>query len=153
MGRLLWKIKDILSNVLRTRKYSVLGGTRPEPSNNTESNPRPLRDSLFISDGRDPPFCLGDVKQIQLRERTMAAKAARESHTNNSCTINTVTGNQKDLLLGLFQKESSRNNTLPEAGEGTFPSLAFPSRPLKALQIGLGSTFPAALHPSINAAD
>lgn len=25
VGKLLWKIKDILSNVLRTRKYSVLG--------------------------------------------------------------------------------------------------------------------------------
>lgn len=33
VGMLLWKIKDILSNVLRTRKYDVLGEkTRPEQS-------------------------------------------------------------------------------------------------------------------------
>lgn len=34
----------------------------------TQSNPRPLRDSLFMCDGQDPPFCLRDIKQIQLRE-------------------------------------------------------------------------------------
>ena len=68
VGRLLWKIKDILSNVLRATKYSVLGKkTRPEQSKKqqeapqnkpslhrhlpAESNPQPLRDSLFISDG------------------------------------------------------------------------------------------------------
>lgn len=86
----------------------------------------------------------------------MVAGAARESHRNNSCTINTVTGNQQNLLLGLFQKESSRNNTLPKRRKkGTVPlSLTFPSRPLKALQIGLSEAlFQPSLHLSINAAD
>lgn len=34
----------------------------------SESNPQPLRDSLFTHDGQDLPFCLWDTKQIQLRE-------------------------------------------------------------------------------------
>lgn len=86
----------------------------------------------------------------------MVAGAACESHRNNSCTINTVTGNQKNLLRGLFQKESSRNNTLPKRRKkGTVPpSLAFPSRPLKALQISLSEAlFQPSLHLSVNAAD
>lgn len=85
----------------------------------------------------------------------MVAGAACVSHRNNSCTINTVTGNQKNLLRGLFQKESSRNNTLPKRRKKGIPSsLAFPSRPLKALQIGLSEAlFQPSLHLSINAAD
>lgn len=86
----------------------------------------------------------------------MVAGAACESHRNNSCTINTVTGNQKNLLRGLFQKESSRNNTLPKRRKkGTVPpSLTFPSRPLKALQISLSEAlFQPSLHLSVNAAD
>lgn len=89
----------------------------------------------------------------------MVAGAACESHRNNSCTINIVTGNQKNLLHGLFQKESSRNNTLPKKRKKGMitplpPSLAFPSRPLKALQIGLSEAlFQPSFHLSINAAD
>lgn len=77
----------------------------------------------------------------------MVAGAACEFHRNNSCTINTVTGNQKNLLHGLFQKESSRNNTLPERREkGTIPSLLphFSFQTIKGTpDWPLGSTFPA----------
>lgn len=84
VGRLLWKIKDILSNILRATKYSVLGEKgqnratkhKKAPQNKptlhgrllTQSNSRPLRDWLFLCDGQDPPFCLRDIQQIQLRE-------------------------------------------------------------------------------------
>lgn len=82
VGKLLWKIKDILSNILRATTYSVLGEKQGQnrakkhkkkapqnkpslhrrlpqpPSPPQESNPQPLRDSLFVCDGQDPPFCL-----------------------------------------------------------------------------------------------
>lgn len=39
VGKLLWKIKDILSNVLRTRKYSVLGEKQGQNrAHNTKSS-------------------------------------------------------------------------------------------------------------------
>lgn len=61
----------------------------------------------------DPPPRLSDIKQIQPRERTMSAPGRPvESHRNNSYTINTVTGNQKSLLRGLFQKEKVPETTL-----------------------------------------
>lgn len=89
----------------------------------------------------------------------MVAGAACESHRNNSCTTNTVMGNQKNLLHGLLQKESSRNNTPPEGRKKKKvrfppPLLFFPSRPLKALHIGLSEAlFQPFLYLSINAAD
>lgn len=38
----------------RPKNKKVLEKIKPP----TESNPQPLRDSLFIHDGQDPPFCL-----------------------------------------------------------------------------------------------
>lgn len=79
----------------------------------------------------------------------MVAGAACESHRNNSCTINTVTGNQKNLLRGLFQKKSSSNEE--EEEERYYSPLPFCS--LQAIKGNpdwpLGSTFPA-VPPSVH---
>lgn len=166
VGRLLWKIKDILSNILRATKYSVLGETQGQNKTlkkkllkispplhrhlPSESNLQPLRGPLFIHDGQDPPSCLWDIKQIQLRGRTMMAGEARESHRNNSCTINTVTGNQKNLLHGLFQEEAT---LCPRGGRKVrflplLPRVSFQT--IKGTpDWPLGSTFPA-VPPSIH---
>lgn len=172
VGRLLWKIKDILRNILRATKYSVLrekGQNRAKK--NRKSSSKQALPAQSSPDANQPwtrseIHCLyvtvrilHSVWAISNRsswERTMVAGAASESHRNNSCTSNTVTGNQKNLLHGLFQKESSRNNTLPkERKKGTIPSSpAFPSRPLKALQIGLSEAlFQPSLPLSKNAVD
>lgn len=79
----------------------------------------------------------------------MVAGAACESHRNNSCTINTVTGNQKKKLLrGLFQKKSSSNE---EEEERYYSLLPFCS--LQAIKGNpdwpLRSTFPA-VPPSVH---
>lgn len=54
----------------QSKKHKKAPRNKPSPHHRllSESNPPPLRDSLFIHDGRDPPFCLSDIKQIQLRE-------------------------------------------------------------------------------------
>ena len=92
-----------------------------------------------------------DIKQIQLGERTMVAGAASESHRNNSCTINTVKDNQKNLILGLFQEESLRNNTLPRRKKKSMipPSFAFFQTVKGTPDWPLGSTSPAVL-PSVH---
>lgn len=78
-GKALWKIKDILSNILRATKYSVLGEKqgwkrkKEKPSLHQhllpEYNLQPLRDSLFISDASS-----------MLSERCLTEPAGKENN-------------------------------------------------------------------------
>lgn len=86
----------------------------------------------------------------------MAAEAACESHRNDSCTINTVIGNQKKSAPRIIPERMFQKQHFALRGgiKVRFPSLAFPSRPLKALLIGLSEElFHPSLNLSVNAAD
>lgn len=85
----------------------------------------------------------------------MVAGAASESHRNNSCTINTVTENQKKKKCSVdYSREKVPEITLSAKGgrKGTIPLPRFSFQTIKGTpDWPLGSTFPAVL--SINAAD
>lgn len=174
VGRLLWKIKDILSNVLRATKYSVLGEKQVQNrAKNTKKKLLKISPPRTAVSPRNPTLNLSEmhclhvtvrilhfVRAISNRsswERTMVAGAAKRvpqkqfmynkhSHRKSKKSAPRIIPERK------FQKQHSaprrgRKGTVP-------PSLASPSRPLKALQIGLSEAlFQPSLHLSINAAD
>lgn len=158
LGRLLWKIQNILSNVLRETKCSFLGeerGQNQQKKHKRSSKTPPLHrrreavrpsasriqfmrwsgsSSLFDLHQADPAG-REQRRPVQTEQRFMYNKQVQEMKFRN-------------LLRRLFQEEGSRNNTLPEKRrKGTIlPSLLFPSRPLKALQFASRKHF-SSHHP------
>lgn len=130
VGRLLWKIKNHLSKILKARKLSVLGEKQGQTQAKTTRSslkyalhalqcpPRNPTLDLLASDGEDPPFCRRDIKQIQLSENNGGRWKASESHTNSSCTINTVTENQKKSAPSIIPEEKfQKQHFAREEGE------------------------------------
>lgn len=146
MGKILWKIKDIFSNIPRATKDSVLGEknkarTKPKsqkapqdkpPVNRhlgSEFNPQPLGGSLFIQSRQDPPLCVRDIKHIQLRGNNGGVSGLRvpqkqlmynkHSHRKSKKSAPWIIPERKFQKQHSAQQEEERYGSLP-------PSLFLP---------------------------
>lgn len=121
----------------------------------SEFNPQPLRESPHNRE--DPPFWVWDIKQVQLRGNNGGGSGSlrvpqkqlmynKHSHRKSKKSAPRIIPERKFQKQHSAQQEEERYGSLP-------PSFAFPSRPLKALQIGLSEAlFQPSLHLSVNAA-